>query len=226
MRSSTVVRIASLICLLAGACRKDQAARPCGSDRDCKGDRVCQAGDCVSPPAPRAASPPPPTPVCLSRREASLLIDARSIETPVCAGSHARVDTDDDAYLLRHAGGAWAAIDIPIEVACNCIPEEDARELCPEWIAPLEPDPPIGPTCPSEAEWTRRLDARRALVPCRSGWACARPIGAAASDLELAPYLYHFEDGDWALVGMSDMVANACNAAPYALHRLLGAEEL
>jgi hypothetical protein len=58
--------------VVTGVCALSLAyARPalaCGSDADCKGGRICQSGQCVSPDAPPAAvtppatTPPPPPP--------------------------------------------------------------------------------------------------------------------------------------------------------------------
>ena len=51
--------------VVTGVCALSLAyARPalaCGSDADCKGGRICQNGQCVSPDAPPPAVAPPPT---------------------------------------------------------------------------------------------------------------------------------------------------------------------
>lgn len=46
------------ICLLFAS----SAHAQCSKDVDCKGDRVCEEGACVSPPAPAALPPAPPAP--------------------------------------------------------------------------------------------------------------------------------------------------------------------
>lgn len=39
-----------------------QAHAQCAKDTDCKGDRVCEQGQCVNPPPVEALPPPPPAP--------------------------------------------------------------------------------------------------------------------------------------------------------------------
>jgi hypothetical protein len=45
------IAIASVV-----ACKKTEPATGCTKDTDCKGDRICQAGECVTPATTSAAT--------------------------------------------------------------------------------------------------------------------------------------------------------------------------
>ncbi len=54
MRLDVAGAVTLFVVVLAGCDQPQQAAAGCGKDTDCKGDRVCETGRCVSPPSPAA----------------------------------------------------------------------------------------------------------------------------------------------------------------------------
>ena len=59
MPRTRALQVIALLGLLPVGCKTQVAADGCGNDNDCKGDRVCEAGRCVSPPGPSTGEPPP-----------------------------------------------------------------------------------------------------------------------------------------------------------------------
>ena len=59
----TRLRLIALLGLLSFGCKQQVSSGGCGSDNDCKGDRVCEAGHCVAPAASAASKAPPILPL-------------------------------------------------------------------------------------------------------------------------------------------------------------------
>lgn len=61
MNSLKYLIVAASLLLLAGCKKTEPAQAPggCGSDKDCKGDRICASGQCVAPKGPGSVAPRP-----------------------------------------------------------------------------------------------------------------------------------------------------------------------
>lgn len=53
-----LARRALLLGLAYGCTPAGSDGAPCQKDTDCKGDRICEKGQCVSPPPPATKGPP------------------------------------------------------------------------------------------------------------------------------------------------------------------------
>jgi hypothetical protein len=92
MRLDVAGAVALFVVVLAGCEQPQQAAAGCGKDTDCKGDRLCESGRCVSPPSPAAiVADVPPAP------------SARAPADP-SGFAKLRLNTEPDGVSVREDG--------------------------------------------------------------------------------------------------------------------------
>ncbi|MBX3187303.1 MAG: hypothetical protein KF819_09815 [Labilithrix sp.] len=98
------MRVLSSVVLVALVSAWTRDARAdCKSDAECKGDRICEKGTCVSPPPPAAMPPaapppaaPPPPPAAPPAAVAAPAVDAVSVSIDGIVGDHVRLDGPTD----------------------------------------------------------------------------------------------------------------------------------
>jgi len=166
MKALGLVSVLALVPVLSAACATDDAADECESDKDCRGDRVCEEGECVTPEenepgattsAPSTTTTPPPGDSCAQETE------------PCSAPSDCCGDSTGTATCVLFDGQGYCAHICAGGADCGsgcCAPlEQDSRSVC----APNEycAGSGIGAPCDSDGECTSNMCAGG------SGWCTA-----------------------------------------------------